>query len=178
MGGSSARQSKMIGHRKPGRNAPYKWFRLPWGHDSLSKSAHVSIHMYSFPSNKHFTCSLHLYTISLWKFIFFKAERPGPLSLVTVPGGLEARVQYSQPDFNLWPRNQNPASSYCQLRPPEISTWKGSGCPTWRLSELLLLGVYGGFIIQTWLIYSLTIDDWFNTLPLSLPRNQGLDWNF
>ena len=131
-----------------------------------------------FPSNKHFTCSLHLYTISLWKFIFFKAKRPGPLSLVTVPGGLEARVQYSQPDFNLWPRNQNPASSYCQLRPPEISTWKGSGCPTWRLSELLLLGVYGGFIIQTWLIYSLTIDDWFNTLPLSLPRNQGLDWNF
>ena len=69
-----------------------------------------------FPSNKHFTCSLHLYTISLWKFIFFKAKRPGPLSLVTVPGGLEARVQYSQPDFNLWPRNQNPASNCCRLR--------------------------------------------------------------
>ena len=63
------------------------------------------------------------------------------------PGDLEARVQYSQPDLNLWPRNQNPASSYYQLRSLETSTWKGSGCPTWRLSEPLLLGVYGGFII-------------------------------
>ena len=55
-----------------------------------------------FPSNKHFTCSPHLSTISLWKFIFFKAKELGALSLVTVPGSLEVRVQYSQSDFSLW----------------------------------------------------------------------------
>ena len=38
--------SKWFGQRKPGRNTPCKWFKLPQGHDSLSESIFVSIHKY------------------------------------------------------------------------------------------------------------------------------------
>lgn len=46
-------QSKMIDQRKPGGNAPYKLFKLLWGHDCPSEPTCVSIHTYPFPPNKH-----------------------------------------------------------------------------------------------------------------------------
>lgn len=58
-------------------------------------------------------------------------------------------------------------------------TWKYSGSPTGDLSEPLLLGFYGGFITQAWLIKSLAIGDWFNLkAPLHSPEIRGWYWKF
>ena len=85
------RQSKMIGQRKLRRNAPYKWFKLPWTWDSLSEPAYVCLFTSTlFHPDKHFTC--------FTAFCFFvgihvyKADGPGALSLAT---SLVARIQCS-----------------------------------------------------------------------------------
>ena len=44
--------------KRPGRNAPYEWLKLPQGCPSLSEPAHMSIHMCPFPLNKYLTASL------------------------------------------------------------------------------------------------------------------------
>ena len=81
----------MIGQRKPRRNAPYKWFKLPRRQDSLSESACVSLYTYCtlFPPNKHFTCFT---TFCLCGSSFLQSQRARALSLAT---GLVARIQCS-----------------------------------------------------------------------------------
>ena len=69
-------KSKWLAKGKPKRNAPWKWFKLPQGHDS--ESAHVPIHTYCtlFPPNKHFT---YFTTFCVDEEIhFYTADRPGP----------------------------------------------------------------------------------------------------
>ena len=84
------RQIKMTNQRKTGRNAPYKWFKLPHGHNSgnLPEFAHVPIHMYCtfFLLINTFLASL----LSMFLVILFhKSEGPGPLAMTT---GLVARI--------------------------------------------------------------------------------------
>ena len=72
-------QSKTTGWRKPQRNAPYKWFKLPQRHDSFSLSP-LSIHMYTFPPNKYFICFTIFHPFV--EIYFYKADKPGPLALM------------------------------------------------------------------------------------------------
>ena len=65
---------------KPKENpeeCPYKYFKLPQGHNSLSESAHVSIRMYCtlFPANKHFYL-FHCF-LSSWEFSSAKPKGQG-----------------------------------------------------------------------------------------------------
>ena len=78
------RQSKMIGQRKLGRNAPYKWFKLPRGWDSVSEPTRVYMYMYSF-------CLL----INTCFFLihFYKVEGPRPCLWPLVPGSLVTGFQ-------------------------------------------------------------------------------------
>ena len=69
-------QSKMTVQRKPWRNTPNKWFKLPWRRDSLSLSTHVSVHTH---------CTLLLpRTLRLSPLcifvgnLFCRAKGPGP----------------------------------------------------------------------------------------------------
>ena len=66
------------------------------------------------------TLLVSLLSVSLWKFILCKAYGTRALSLAT---GLEARIQRSHwcslTSVSGW--EQNPASSRCRLRPPEIT---------------------------------------------------------
>ena len=59
----------MIGQRRPWRNAPYKWFKLPWGHDSLW--AHLCVYpqvllLFLLLRNASF---VSLLSFSLWRFV-------------------------------------------------------------------------------------------------------------
>lgn len=111
----------MIGQRKPRKNAPYKWFYLSQVYHSFSEPAHGTIYRLSFsflPS----TLLVSLLSICLCKFIYTKSEVQG---LVTVywpsrPSTWDSELSMPQSDFNLCPRNQNPSSSCCRLRQPEI----------------------------------------------------------
>ena len=80
----------MIGQRKPGRNASYKWFKLTQGHNSLSEPTHVCLFTCTiFPPNKHFTC----FTIfRLCGNSFLQRWRARALSLAS---GLVVRIQRS-----------------------------------------------------------------------------------
>ena len=51
----------------------------------LSKSVHVSTHMYSFPPNKH----LFHYFWSLREFFFCKSKRPGPCLTTALVSGIQ-----------------------------------------------------------------------------------------
>ena len=88
------RQSKMIGQRKPGRNAPYKWFKLPtrarlslWVHPCCLSTWTL------FPPNKHFTC-FTMFCLYV-EIHFYTADVTGPRHWPLVPGGLVARIQCS-----------------------------------------------------------------------------------
>ena len=70
---SEASKAKMTGQGKLGRNAPYKWSKLPRAWFSLS------VHMYSFfLPNKHFVCftTFRLY----WEFISTQLMAWGPVT--------------------------------------------------------------------------------------------------
>ena len=111
---SITRQIKMIGQRKPGRNAPYKWFKRPQGCNS--ESAHVNV-LFSLLET---LVSQH--SVSLWKEMrFYKANRPGPCHWPSWSSGWDSVFSLPWPDFSLWPGNQSPASSGCRLRLPEIN---------------------------------------------------------
>ena len=58
---------------------------------TLSESAHVSVHTYSLPSNKHLTCFTTFY-LSV-ETDFYIADRPRALLLAS--GGIVARIQLS-----------------------------------------------------------------------------------
>ena len=78
-------QSKMTGHRKSGRDAPFKWFKLPWGKTLLWVCPCVYPHVL-FPPNKHFTCFI---VFCLYGNSFLQSQRARALSLAT---GLVART--------------------------------------------------------------------------------------
>ena len=83
------------------RNAPDKWFKLPRVRHSPVHS-YSTIHMYTFPPNKHFT---YFTTFRLSVGIqFCKADRSG---LVTGhwpwwSSGSDSVLSLSWPDFKLW----------------------------------------------------------------------------
>ena len=93
----------MIDQRKPGGNAPYKLFKLLWGHDCPSEPTCVSIHTYPFPPNKHFAyfTTFHLHM----EIHFYTANRPGPCHWLLVHGGLMVSSAFLLlgPNFSLWP---------------------------------------------------------------------------
>ena len=80
------------------------------------------LHVIIFHPTKHF---VSLLSICLCKFIYTKSEVQGfvtgywPLR----PGAWDSELSMPQPDFNLCPGNQNPSSSSCKLRPPEIKRY-------------------------------------------------------
>ena len=88
--GLQTRQIIMIGQRKPERNAPYKWFKLPCGHNSgtlpLSLPKCLSICTVLFFLINTSLASLFYVFVQI---LFCKVEGPGPLSLTT---GLVARI--------------------------------------------------------------------------------------
>ena len=114
----------MTGQRKPRKNAPYKWFYLSQVYHSFSEPAHGTIYRLSFsflPS----TLLVSLLSICLCKFIYTKSEVQG---LVTVywpsrPSTWDSELSMPQSHFNLCSGNQNPFSSLCRLRPPEIKRY-------------------------------------------------------
>ena len=88
---------------KPKENpeeCPYKLFKLPQGHNSLSESAHVSIHMYCtlFLLINTYTCFT---TFCLHGNSLLQSQRARALSLTA---GLVARIWLSllQPNLSLW----------------------------------------------------------------------------
>ena len=82
------RPSKTTGQRKPKRNAPCKWFKLPRWRDSFSLSP-LSIHMYISPPNKCFIwfTTFHLFV----EIYFYKADKPWPLTLAVQGLGQHSR---------------------------------------------------------------------------------------
>ena len=92
--GPWTRQIKMIGQRKPRRNAPYKWFKLPWRQESLCPCVYPHP-LYSFPPNKHFS---YFTTFPLYGNSFLQSQRARTSSLTTAlaPSG-------SLPDLSIWP---------------------------------------------------------------------------
>ena len=124
--GLRTRQIKMIHQRKTRRNAPYKWFKLPRGHNSgtLPESAHVSIHTYyTLFLNKYFTCFT---TFHLCGNSFLQSQRARALVTDT---GLMARIwcfHHSDPaSTSGW----SPTPSCCRPRLPKIistTNWKYS----------------------------------------------------
>ena len=130
----------MIGQRKLGRNAPYKWFKLPGGHDSLFETTLVCLSTCTLsPLNTLLASQL---SISLWKFI---STKPTGQGFVTVhwfywSSGDDSGLSLPYPDFNSWLRNQSPASNHCGLWPPKFkdtatsqqsATWKTVFTRTW-----------------------------------------------
>ena len=77
----------------------------------FSESAHVSIHTYFFPPNKHFTCFIAFCRCGN---SFLQSQRARALSLAT---GLVARTLTTVAQPQSLARKQNPASSHCRLRP-------------------------------------------------------------
>ena len=78
----------MITQRKPRRNAPHEWFKLPSGYSSLSPPMYPLI-LYAFPANKRVLCFI---TFCLHGNSFLQSWRARALSLTI---GLVARIQYS-----------------------------------------------------------------------------------
>ena len=84
------RQIKMIGPRKPRRNAPYKWFKLPRGRDSLW--AHLCVYplvLYSFLLINTLLVSLLSVFLGI---LFLQSRRARTLSLTP---GLVAGIRRS-----------------------------------------------------------------------------------
>ena len=115
-------QIKMIGLREPGKNAPYKWFNLPWGLNSLFPRLSLPVWLWTrtvlFPPN-----TLLVSLLSVFVGIpFWKTEETRSLSLTT---GLVARIWCSHccnlaSLFNL-AGNSSPTSSHWRSRPLEIN---------------------------------------------------------
>ena len=128
--GLRTKQIKMIGQRKTRRNAPYKWFKLPWGHDSgtLHESCpcvypHI---LYSF---SHLINTLLASLLSIFvETLFCKVKGPGPLSLTLVlwlGSGIFTTVTQPQSLAG----NPSPTPSSYRPRLPEIiltTNWKYS----------------------------------------------------
>ena len=74
--GLRTRQSKMIGQRKPGRNALYKRFKLPQQVNSFSEPTNVCLFMCTFFLLMS-TLLISPLSISLWKFISTKLMSQG-----------------------------------------------------------------------------------------------------
>ena len=88
--GLQTRQIIMIGQRKPEKNAPYEWFKLPCGHSSgslplsLPKCLSICTVLF-FLINTSLASLLSVFV----EILFCKVQGPGPLSLTT---GLVARI--------------------------------------------------------------------------------------
>ena len=106
--------------KKTWKKCPIKMMRTSTR--SNSGSSCVSIHTYCtlFPPNKHSICFT---TFRLYVETLFHMQLMGYLA--TGPGGLVIRVPCSRCcSLTSIPliENQNPASSHCRLRSPEIRT--------------------------------------------------------
>ena len=105
----------MITQRKPRRNAPHEWFKLPSGYSSLSPPMYPLI-LYAFPANKRVLCFI---TFCLHGNSFLQSWRARALSLTI---GLVARIQYSNCETRpqSLARKGSPTSSHCRSKPHKI----------------------------------------------------------
>ena len=108
--------------KKNQSGAPQKWFKLPQGQDSgtfsLSSPLCLSTHMNFF----HLVNTLLGSLLSIFvEKIFYKAEKPGPLSL-TASLWLGFSTFTAMTWFQSMAGNPGPPSSHCRLRSPEIRT--------------------------------------------------------
>ena len=116
--GLQTRQIIMIGQRKPEKNAPYEWFKLPCGHSSgslplsLPKCLSICTVLF-FLINTSLASLLSVFV----EILFCKVQGPGPLSLTT---GLVARIWCSH--------HHDPAQSLVGNQAPR-SVIAGQGHP-------------------------------------------------
>ena len=97
----------MIGQRKHGRNAPYKWFKLPRRHDSLSEPARVSIHTcYTLLFLLINTLLVSLLSVFV-RILLLQSRRARALPLTT---GLAAGIRWSH-------RHDPPSITGRELKP-------------------------------------------------------------
>ena len=85
----------MIGQRKPRSNAPYKWFKLPQGRNSLSLSWPTCACSHALFFLLMNTWLVSLLSVSLREFSSTKSMGQGACHWPLVPGGLMARIQCS-----------------------------------------------------------------------------------
>ena len=111
------------------KKCPYKWFKLPQGHNSLWAHPCVPIHIYSFAPNKYFTCftTFHFFMeIDFLQSCTGQALVTGQaLSMTTGPrwfSGWYSAGLLPWPEFILWLENRNTAPR-CSGRVHLRSVW-------------------------------------------------------
>ena len=101
---------------------------------TLSESTRMSIHIYSFPPNKHFT--FLLLSLSLWEFLSIQKTGQGlvPSHCPWWSSGQDSGLSLLQPDLSLWPGTETLLQATADQGTHEIMFGWGEtrAHPLWR----------------------------------------------